>query len=1242
MEKLTIVKIKNPFRRGDRDTFPVEYVAGRLLLDIVQGEEYPAEVDVVVSVDGAIVPKEQYALTCPQAGSCIVMVPVLRGGDSKSLIGMVLMIAIAVAAPYIVGAMPVAWGLVTASGSLTMLGAFAAAGIAMVGGLMITALMPHPKPKLPSLESGFDTTQTYTWSPQTTQQQGTSVPRAYGKNKAYGNVIASYVENVNDKQYLNVLICLGMGPVKALSGFKINDQPVGNFSGVTVETRLGNLDQEPISNFADTKTEYPLSMKVVKGTLVNYTTQGNMFQGLEVDVVFPQGLWYANDKGEMDDCSVSFMIRAQNADVEGSPWVVITTQVVSSEKTVKTEYWSAGRWIYDEGGPFWYELEVGGSDKDSHSEGDTYTSDNYEENYFYNFWHWLEGSKTELVNETLDRVTITGHSTQQIRRTYKAVNLTPAHYKIEVSNLTDDWTDSRHGDDLYLAAVREVFTDDFEYPSHVLVGIKALGTDQLSGSLRFSCIMDGMYARVWDGEVWTVEATDVPAWACYDVHTRPVFDNDLNVLEFEGLPPERMDLPKFKDWADYTNGMVPDGKGGQERLATFNGIFDSEVSVWEGALQICQVGRAALVWYGAKLAPVVDRPTSPSQLFNIANISVNGYEESFLPMEDRAAEIEMDIVDALDDYRRSTFTVFSQEALDIGDKNNKVSLQLFGCTSKSGAWRHGMFRINQNRFALSTVKTVVALDALAATLGEVVLLQHDALSPRTTVGGRVVSATVDTVTIDKEVEIVEGKAYAIVIRLATDEVLIERGVVNQPGKHTTLTLATPFPTTPALKIPEKWDIFSFGEATKIVKPYRILNIVKSLETGFTLTLITYDANIWSGDTGEPIIPPPNISYERAKVFDLACSESMERAGDTILNKVTASWRVDKNYHKAKVRVTLDGAVVAEGYTEGTGWQFYGELSREYVVGVTAYDQWIGVSGAAQTVRFTPSLQLLPPADVKGLVSEVTGETLRLSWGANRDIDLSHYLVFISKHNRSDAIRKKEVYNAFADFLLGAGTYKVRVYAVDLLGTRSVLPADVKVVIPEARVKSFVASTSPDPGSAGSGTFTGMACYTGATGFRRPAAVGTATPSAITDPASPYLQNYVAGFSASTVADLAHPVSWFSVMDFSKESTWEGNTYDFGTIKEGYLSFDYTITKNTYDSMADWHAVVSSLVGIKVSDFADEHGVIVVSALISTDNDTWRETTGGWAKVRFVKPKISIDSRNPTREYLVKDLVVTID
>ncbi len=48
---------------------------------------------------------------------------------------------------------------------------------------------------------------------------------------------------------------------------------------------------------------------------------------------------------------------------------------------------------------------------------------------------------------------------------------------------------------------------------------------------------------------------------------------------------------------------------------------------------------------------------------------------------------------------------------------------------------------------------------------------------------------------------------------------------------------------------------SFGEATKIVKPYRVINITKSLETGFTLTLMTYGINVWSGDTGEPIIPP---------------------------------------------------------------------------------------------------------------------------------------------------------------------------------------------------------------------------------------------------------------------------------------------------------------------------------------------------------------------------------------------------
>ncbi|MBF8278522.1 MAG: Phage-tail 3 protein [Candidatus Brocadiaceae bacterium] len=70
--------------------------------------------------------------------------------------------------------------------------------------------------------------------------------------------------------------------------------------------------------------------------------------------------------------------------------------------------------------------------------------------------------------------------------------------------------------------------------------------------------------------------------------------------------------------------------------------------------------------------------------------------------------------------------------------------------------------------------------------------------------------------------------------------------------------------------------------------------------------------------------------------------------------------------------------------------------------------------------------------------------------------------------------------------------------------------------------------------------------------------------------------------------------------------------------------------------------VSALAGIKVSDFADDHGLIVVSAQVSTDNEVWRETTGGWVKARYVRPKICIQSRNPTKEYFISDVVVTID
>jgi predicted phage tail protein len=344
MEKLTLIKIKNPFNRAERDIVPVEY-RGESLLEI-RDANIPAGMPVAISINGQLIettddrgPTTDLSRIYPKAGDHILFMPVIEGGggDNKSILRIVLMIVVAIVAPYVAPAL-----------GLSGMAATIMTGVVMiVGGLIVNALLPPPKPTMPTLGT-IDNSYTYGWNPQTVQQQGLAVPKWYGRNRLYGNITAANIETKGNKSYLNALVDLGLGPFQRLYDFKINDQPYENYKGVDLEVRLGKLDQPVVNLFVLTKNEYPMSIKVVKDTPYIYTTLGNAFHALEVGLTFPQGLFYANDAGSLDVLTVNYRLSIRR--LGETAWRVLTSMVVTTEVKVYGHRWSAGKWVEQETG----------------------------------------------------------------------------------------------------------------------------------------------------------------------------------------------------------------------------------------------------------------------------------------------------------------------------------------------------------------------------------------------------------------------------------------------------------------------------------------------------------------------------------------------------------------------------------------------------------------------------------------------------------------------------------------------------------------------------------------------------------------------------------------------------------------------------------------------------------------------------------------------------------------------------
>lgn len=1044
---LTVTTVYNPFSKTDRDVVVIPHTAGMMLSDIA-ATHLPRikDVEFVFSVNGLVIFERDWSTTYIMPGDSVCICSVLQGGGGgNGMLKNILRIVVAVIATIVAILLPAsspwaatAWGVAIGS------------WIGAIGGIIATLVAPKPASIANNGYLGMDTSNSYGWQPLTTQQQGIVIPRWYGRNKVYGNIIATSVDTIGSQQYINVLLCLGMGRLGQLSNFKINRNEYANIRGVQLVTRMGDLSQPIIPAFNDTKLQYPQNNKVAYGSPVNFATVGSDFDSLEIQVSFSQGLSYYNDQGNLSPYSVNFAIEVRKqGDVD---WIPITNQVRSYQATVNEPHWVAGGWmaVYPGGNLdsvpeyVWAVAAEGNNTYSSHYEGEWwgYSGAMGSGTTFPAYWTWMTSPYVKTITESNPNYTATASQAQPLSLTFRYDNVTQGRYDIKVYRTTPEMNNSRYAEGLFLTSVTEILNDDLTYPRMALCAVRALATDQLSGSFSFECQTNGSVVRVYNGTVWNSFVSENPAWICFDILTQPVFDNDMNVVRYDGIDPARLDATAFLEWANFCDELVPDGNGGTEKRITFNGGFDSAKSMWDTALVVASAGRAMLMWSGVNITVSVDKPGTPVQLFSVGNMALDSFEEQFLPMADRAGKIEVDFIDSTNDFARTKFTIVDPDA---AAGTGSASMQLQGCISPSQAWRQAMYMLNSTRLLSRTCTFQADIDAIACTVGDVINIQHDV--PIWGEGGRIVSATANTVTLDKAVIIETGKLYSIIIRLS-DNTIVERSITDVPGTYTELTVSSAFGT-----LPEAYDVYAFGETDRLVKPFRVVGIEPAGDLKRKLICLEYNESIYGSDLGEPVIPnvviTPVVRFE--SITGLAVTERMvKNAGggiDTIFD-VTFDNPKSLNTTGVEIFYSYLGNTKSAGVFRGGGCSFNVIDNVNYTIHAAS----VTLTGTQKLADATSITKLsigkvAPPSNVTGfkLAPSINGGGLKAVWNAIPDIDAKEYVIRYNPkatgalwEEAGELLRTTSTYAQIPIALLG--TYLIK--AVDTTGFESLAADDV--------------------------------------------------------------------------------------------------------------------------------------------------------------------------------------------------------
>lgn len=863
-----------------------------------------------------------------------ILVQVVPKGGGGGILRVVAMIGIAVLAAYTGGLAAGLMGYAQGTFAYAATAGIVAAGVSVAGGMLVNAILPPPTPNNSFGNTNLEASSTYSWdSSYNKSQQGTPIPKVFGTHKVTPPIIAKYIESIDDKQYFHGLYALNDGQIANISNIKINDESIDNFDNVSIDIRYGTNDQLVIPDFATTRFDKSVNQKL--STDFDTTTSEDGITELTAVIYFPRGLYYMNDSAQVVEHSVKLVIEYS---ADGTNWTPITSNTSAS---TYSEYY---RYIGDETNDYYQKYNSSGVFISNISTLPT-TAILLPKGTVTPIGTAGKIASTiyaTVLSYTLPYETITAASTSAFRKTFTKKYLTAGTYQVRARLYEAPLSGSRYGSDVYFEYLEMGVNDGFIYPNTALLAIRALATDQLSGSTP----------------VITCNVTansDNPS-----LISQTILNEVSNITSFDST------FSEFETECNTQNYKC-------------NIVFDSIVNVRQALDLVTLNGRASIQQFGSKYAVIMDKKDIlPTQVFTfgMGNILTDTFKQSYLPINDRANIIQVSYYDKNDNYNRTVVEI-SNTTYDTAIERKTSELNLIGCTDRTQAVRHANYQLKCNRYLSETVQFEAFHDSLVCKYGDIVGVSHDL--PQYGYSGRIISCNSSQIVLDKAVTFIVGKTYAVLLRNKNNQ--IQEITVTGTGTTSTLTVAETLNYTFEL-----YDNYMFGEINKTSKLFRVVNIATGSDLTRQLTCIEYNANIY--DDGATVNIPiiSDLGLKNLYISDYIRYKQNSNEIETVVN---LKWTgVSLKYKIYREKGASGSEFLAE--VNDTSYDFVTQLTGNHTFKI------VDTNGKSISQTYNILGKLAKPTDINNLTISESGNLFKLNWThENKDIDFKEYQIFLN-------------------------------------------------------------------------------------------------------------------------------------------------------------------------------------------------------------------------------------------------------
>ena len=496
--------------------------------------------------------------------------------------------------------------------------------------------------------------------------------------------------------------------------------------------------------------------------------------------------------------------------------------------------------------------------------------------------------------------------------------------------------------------------------------------DQTNGRLIYSGTFNGTLTTTTH---WTTD----PAWILFDLITNSRYGLGEHITEAQ------LDKYSFYSASVYASALVDDGQGGQEPRFSCNVVLNQRADAFKTVMALSSVMRAMTFWGAGSLTLTQDRPTDASYLFNLSNITSEGFIYSGTSLKTRSTVVSVSYFD-MNNQEPDFETVEDTAAKNkYGIIHKKVTG--FGCTSRNQARRLGRFILFEEQNSTETISFTTGIgEGVVVRPGQVIEVS-DPVRAGLRRGGRISAATTTTITVDDTAETdLDATNNATVSVVMPNGTVEKRDVSSISGA--VITVSSAFSSAP-----NRNSVWILENTTLQTTQWRVVSVTEDKDN-YAIVGTAYNSGKFAFIEDGSALPVRNITILNEPVPAPGApvvTEEFFTEGNRARTRLNIDFNSVPRAIEYELKYQVDDGNFKTLRSRTPEFQILDSLEGTYNFELVSIGSNLEASANPTTFTHVAIGKSAVPGDVTGLTGEPKPESRQmvLRWNLSTDIDVTH-------------------------------------------------------------------------------------------------------------------------------------------------------------------------------------------------------------------------------------------------------------